>query len=53
MGTILLITIITCSQLTLLIQKIQQNPLLLSDQKTAIISEIKKAAPSCPLVVKK
>lgn len=53
MGTILLTTIITCSQLNSLKQKIQLTPLLLPEQKSAILDEIKKAAPSCPLIVKR
>lgn len=52
MGTFL-VTIISCNQLMGIIHRLQNVMNLTTEQKIAIMWELKKVAPSCPLTIKK
>lgn len=52
MDPILLTTILSCSQVIGLANRIQGIALLSSQQKAEIVIELRKSVPSCPVVIK-
>jgi hypothetical protein len=50
---IFLITILTCSQINSLYNRILNNLILTELQKQEIIKQIVRAVPTCPVIVKK
>jgi hypothetical protein len=50
---VLLATAITCTQALSLLQRISKVVGLTEQQKTEIISEIRKTIPYCPVTIKK
>ena len=52
MGTFL-VAIITCNQLIEIVNRLQEIIQLTPEQKIAIVGELKKVTPSCPLIIKK
>jgi hypothetical protein len=51
--TIFLLTILTCSQITSLYNRIINNMNLTEVQKQEIIKEVTKVVPFCPVLIKK
>lgn len=52
MEPIFLTTVLSCSQLLGLSNRIINNSLLTSRQKNEIIMELRQFVPSCPLIIK-
>jgi len=50
--SIFLITFLNCSQVQAIANKLQNIAMLTPEQKTEIIQELKKAVPTCPVVIK-
>lgn len=48
MGTLILAIFISCADLSVIINRLQSSNSLTSEQKTAIIKELKDVTPSCP-----
>lgn len=53
MGTLFLITILSCSQVQGILMRIQKADYLNSEQKNEVIEELKSAVPTCPIFIKK
>lgn len=53
MVTIFLTTIITCSQLMGIVNRLQQVKVLTLEQKIAILYELRGFSATCPLILKK
>jgi hypothetical protein len=53
MSTIILTTVISCSQALSIINRVTSVVGLNDKQKFEIISELKKIVPSCPITIKK
>jgi hypothetical protein len=51
MITLFSVTIITCQQAILIVNRLQQVVGLNYEQKIEIISEIHKIIPSCPVII--
>lgn len=51
MVVLLSTTIISCSQAIDLIRRLQKVSILNQEQKTAVIQEINKIIPSCPVII--
>lgn len=52
MTSILLATILTCSQIQQLSKRVIESPILNPVQKHAIIAELYKVIPTCPAIIK-
>lgn len=52
MTYVLLTTILTCTQVASIVNRLQNIALLSSQQKLEIIIELKKFVPSCPVIIK-
>jgi hypothetical protein len=52
MGVLFLTTVISCSQLNSMMNRVIVHTDLSVKQKTEIIEEFRKVIPSCPLVIK-
>jgi hypothetical protein len=50
--SIFLVTFLNCSQVIAISNKLQNIAMLTPEQKTQIIQELKKAVPTCPVVIK-
>jgi hypothetical protein len=50
--SILLVTFLNCSQVLAISNKLQNIAMLTPEQKTAIVEELKKVVPTCPVVIK-
>jgi hypothetical protein len=50
--SIFLVTFLNCSQVQTIANKLQNIAMLTSEQKTEIVEELKKAVPTCPVVIK-
>lgn len=53
MGTLFLTTILSCSQVLSIAQRLTNISFLSVKQKTEIVAEIQKTVPSCPVIIKK
>jgi hypothetical protein len=52
MVPLFLTTILSCSDIVLITNRLMNVRLLTSEQKTEILRELKKVVPSCPLIIK-
>jgi hypothetical protein len=52
MFTLFLTTILSCSDIIMIANKLVSVRLLTNVQKAEILSELKKTVPSCPLIIK-
>lgn len=52
MFTLFLTTILSCSQIVVIANRLVNVKLLTPEQKTEIIWELKKVVPTCPLIIK-
>lgn len=52
MGTLFLTTILSCSQVIEIVNRLQSIKLLTPQQKSEIILELRKTVHSCPLIIK-
>jgi hypothetical protein len=52
MFTLFLTTILTCSDIVMIANRLINVKLLTPQQKTEILWELKKVVPSCPLIIK-
>ena len=52
MVPLFLTTILSCSDIMIIANKLVNVKLLTSEQKTEILLELKKVVPSCPLIIK-
>jgi hypothetical protein len=52
MFTLFLTTILTCSDIVMIANRLVNVKLLTSRQKSEILWELKKVVPSCPLIIK-
>lgn len=52
MGVLLLTTLITCSQMNSIVNRVLTHANLTLTQKTEIVEEFKKLIPSCPVEIK-
>lgn len=52
MGTLFLTTVLSCSQVLTIANRLVSISLLSSKQKTEILFELRKVVPSCPLIIK-
>jgi hypothetical protein len=50
--SIFLVTVLNCSQVNAVAQKLQGIALLTSKQKIEIVQELRKVVPSCPIIIK-
>lgn len=51
-SPIFLVTILSCGQVVGMVDRLQKIAILSSEQKTAIIKELRKSVPSCPIIIK-
>jgi len=51
--TIFLVTFLSCSQLQVIANRLQNIVLLTPQQKTEIIQELKKVVLTCPVIIRK
>jgi hypothetical protein len=52
MSVLFLTTILSCSDIIMIANRLVGVKLLSSEQKTEILWELKKVVPSCPLIIK-
>ena len=52
MIPLFLTTILSCSDIMMIANRLVNVKLLTSEQKTEILWELKKVVPSCPLIIK-
>ena len=52
MVPLFLTTILSCSDVVMIANRLVNVKLLTPDQKTEILVELKKIVPSCPLIIK-
>ncbi len=52
MFTLFLTTILTCSDIVMIANRLVNVKLLTPQQKSEILWELKKVVPSCPLIIK-
>lgn len=52
MAPLFLTTILSCSQVMMIANRLVNVRMLTSEQKTEILVELKKVVPSCPLIIK-
>jgi len=52
MISLFLTTILSCSDIVMIVNRLMNVKLLTVEQKTEILLELKKAVPSCPLIIK-
>lgn len=50
--SILLVTVLNCSQVQGIVYRLQSIAMLTSYQKNEIVRELKKVVPSCPIIIK-
>jgi hypothetical protein len=50
--SIFLVTFLNCNQVVAIANRLQNIAMLTSEQKSAIVEEIKKVVPTCPVVIK-
>jgi hypothetical protein len=50
--SVLLVTFLSCSQVQVIADRLQNIALLTLEQKKEIIQELKKVVPSCPVIIK-
>jgi hypothetical protein len=50
--SIFLVTILSCSQVFAIVQRLQNIYLLTKEQKNEIILELRKVVPTCPVIIK-
>jgi hypothetical protein len=51
MGTLFLTTVLSCSQVLTIANRLVNVSLLSNKQKTEILFELRKVVPSCPLII--
>jgi hypothetical protein len=51
--SIFLVTFLSCSQVHVIINRLQNIAMLTLHQKNEIARELKKVVPSCPIIIKK
>lgn len=52
MTALFLTTFLSCQQLYGILLRVQKNSILTAHQKEAIMLELRKAVPTCPVIVK-
>lgn len=52
MVPLFLTTILSCSEIVMIANRLVNIRMLTSEQKTEILVELKKVVPSCPLIIK-
>lgn len=52
MSALFLTTILTCKQITTIVNRLINTNLLTTRQKTEIILELQKSVQSCPIIIK-
>jgi hypothetical protein len=52
MGSLFLTTILSCNQVIGVLNRLQNIALLSPQQKVEILAELKRVAPSCPVIIK-
>jgi hypothetical protein len=52
MGSLFLTTVLSCRQLLGIVNRVVNNSILTTQQKTEIVLELRKLVPSCPLIIK-
>jgi hypothetical protein len=52
MATLFITTILSCSEIVMIANRLVNVKLLSPQQKTEILLELKQVVPSCPLVIK-
>jgi hypothetical protein len=52
MISLFLTTILSCSDIVMIANRLVNVRLLTSEQKTEILRELKKVVPTCPLIIK-
>ncbi len=52
MGSLLLTTVLSCNQVISILNRLQNITLLSPQQKVEILAELKRVAPSCPVIIK-
>lgn len=52
MVSLFLTTILSCNEVIGVLNRLQNIALLSSQQKIEILTELKKVAPSCPVIIK-
>ena len=50
--SIFLVTFLNCNRVVAIANRLQNIAMLTSEQKSAIVEEIKKVVPTCPVVIK-
>jgi hypothetical protein len=50
--SIFLVTFLSCGQVQIIMNRLQNIALLTLEQKAEIAQEIKKVVPSCPIIIK-
>ena len=50
--SVLLVTFLNCSQVLAISNKLQNIAMITPEQKIAIVEELKKVVPTCPVVIK-
>jgi hypothetical protein len=53
MPIILLTTVLNCSQVLAVVNRLQSISMLTPKQKTEILIELHKSVPTCPILIKK
>jgi hypothetical protein len=51
--SIFLVTFLNCSQVLAIANKLQNIAMLTPEQKIAIVDELRKVVPTCPVIIKK
>jgi hypothetical protein len=51
MGTLILATLLTCGELSEIVNRLENSKSLTSEQKVAILNELKSVASSCPVEI--
>jgi hypothetical protein len=50
--SIFLVTILSCSQVFEIVQRLQNISLLTKEQKNEIVLELRRVVPTCPILIK-
>jgi hypothetical protein len=50
--SIFLVTILNCSQVQAIVNRLQNSAIFSPEQKIAIVEELKTAVPTCPVIIK-
>jgi hypothetical protein len=51
--SIFLVTFLSCNQVLAIANRLQNIALLTPEQKTAIVEELRKVVPTCPVIIRK